>query len=107
MNIMLVIVTERTREIGVRKALGARKRDILKQFLLESVLISVLGGVIGICGGIGLSWLIKHFTELRTFVSAGSIMLSLAFSTGIGIFFGFYPAMRAARLHPIEALARE
>ena len=107
MNIMLVIVTERTREIGVRKALGARKRDILRQFLLESVLISVLGGVIGICGGMGLSSVIKHLTSLRTVVSPGSILLSLAFATAIGIFFGFYPALRAARLHPIEALARE
>ena len=71
------------------------------------VKISVLGGVIGILGGVGLSSLIKHTTELRTFVSVQSIMMSLGFALGIGIFFGFYPALRAARLHPIEALARE
>jgi putative ABC transport system permease protein len=107
MNIMLVIVTERTKEIGLRKALGARGRDILRQFLLEAVLISVLGGVMGVIGGMGLSVLIKALTELETKVSVGSIVLSLGFATAIGVFFGFYPAWRAARLNPIEALARE
>jgi putative ABC transport system permease protein len=107
MNIMLVIVTERTREIGLRKAVGAKSRDILLQFLLEAVLISALGGVIGIAGGMGLSMLIRLVTPLKTAVSLDSVMLSLSFATAIGIFFGFYPATRAARLDPIEALARE
>jgi putative ABC transport system permease protein len=107
MNIMLVIVTERTREIGLRKALGARSKDILKQFLLESVLISVLGGVLGIAGGMGLSAVIGHATELKTVVSAHAIVMSMGFAMGIGVFFGYYPAMRASRLDPIEALARE
>ncbi len=107
MNIMLVIVTERTREIGLRKALGARAQDILRQFLLEAVLISVLGGLLGIAGGMGLSILIRVLTSLKTVVSPGSIVLSLGFATGIGIFFGFYPAFQASRLNPIEALARE
>ncbi len=107
MNIMLVIVTERTREIGLRKALGAKGRDILGQFLLEAVLISVLGGLFGVAGGMGLSVLIKAITPLKTVVSVQSMVISLGFATGIGVFFGFYPALQAARLDPIDALARE
>ena len=104
MNIMLVIVTERTGEIGLRKALGAKNRAILTQFLIESVLISAIGGVLGIAGGAGLGMLISSITPLKTAVSAQSIMLALTCATCVGIFFGFYPAMRAARLDPIQAL---
>jgi len=107
MNIMLVIVTERTREIGIRKAVGARNRDILAQFLLEATLMSLIGGVLGLAGGTGLSFLISTITPLKTAVSINSIILSLSFAAGIGIFFGYYPALRAARLNPIDALAFE
>ena len=107
MNIMLVIVTERTREIGLRKAIGAKNRDILWQFLLEAVLISSMGGLMGIAGGSGLSVLITKITPLKTAVSPQAVMLALGFATAIGVFFGFYPALRAAKMDPIEALARE
>jgi len=107
MNIMLVIVTERTREIGIRKAVGAKSRDILAQFLLEATLMSVIGGLLGLAGGTGLSFLISAITPLKTVVSFQSIVLSLSFAAAIGIFFGYYPALRAARLNPIDALAFE
>jgi putative ABC transport system permease protein len=107
MNIMLVIVTERTREIGLRKAIGARNRDILTQFLLEAVLMSAIGGLLGVLGGSGLSLLISTITPLKTAVSPQSVVLALSFAAGIGIFFGYYPALRAARLDPIEALHTE
>jgi putative ABC transport system permease protein len=107
MNIMLVIVTERTREIGLRKAVGAKNRDILSQFLIEAILMSVLGGLIGIAGGGGLSLLISTLTPLKTVVSLSSIALALSFAAGIGIFFGYYPAVRAARLNPIDSLQFE
>jgi putative ABC transport system permease protein len=107
MNIMLVIVTERTREIGIRKAVGARGRDILTQFLLEATLISVIGGLFGIAGGTGLSLLISALTPLKTVVSPNSVILALSFAAAIGIFFGYYPATRAAKLDPIDALAFE
>jgi putative ABC transport system permease protein len=107
MNIMLVIVTERTREIGVRKAIGARSRDILAQFLLEATLMSLIGGLFGLAGGTGLSYLISSLTPLKTVVSIQSIVISLSFAAAIGIFFGYYPALRASRLNPIEALAFE
>jgi putative ABC transport system permease protein len=104
MNIMLVIVTERTREIGIRKAVGAKSRDILIQFLCEAVLMSALGGGIGIIGGAGLGALVSAITPVKTAVSIWSILLSLSFAAAVGIFFGFYPAYRASRLDPIEAL---
>jgi putative ABC transport system permease protein len=104
MNIMLVIVTERTKEIGLRKSIGAKNRDILRQFLLESVLMSGIGGVLGIAGGEGLGMLISAITPLKTAVSIQAIMLALSCAAGVGIFFGFYPAWRAARLDPIAAL---
>jgi putative ABC transport system permease protein len=107
MNIMLVTVTERTREIGVRKAIGARNRDILRQFLLESILMSGLGGVLGIGVGLGGARLVGWFTQMPTLVQPLSILLSLTVAGSVGIFFGLYPAMRAARLDPIEALRYE
>jgi putative ABC transport system permease protein len=105
MNIMLVTVTERTREIGIRKALGAQRSDILSQFLTEAVLLSLLGGAMGIAFGVGVAQL--QLGPLRLVVSVGSIILSFAVSAAVGIFFGFYPANRAARLTPIEALRYE
>ena len=107
MNIMLVSVAERTREIGTRIAVGARKRDILGQFLLESVVISLAGGLIGIGLGWGGSTLLSHFAGWNTAVSAASVGLAFAFSAGVGIFFGIYPARKAAMLDPIAALHYE
>jgi putative ABC transport system permease protein len=105
MNIMLVTVTERTREIGIRKALGAQRVDILSQFLTEAVLLSLLGGTMGVAFGIGIAHL--QLGPLHLVVSIGSIVLSFTVSALVGIFFGFYPANRAARLTPIEALRYE
>ncbi len=107
MNIMLVSVTERTREIGVRLAVGARSGDILLQFLTEAVTLSVLGGLVGIGTGLAISQLVSAKLGWPTLVSSSSIMLSFAFSGAIGIFFGFYPARKAAQLDPIDALRYE
>jgi putative ABC transport system permease protein len=107
MNIMLVSVTERTREIGVRKALGARQRDVLLQFLIESGLMSTFGGVIGILIGIGVAALITQIFDIPVHVSLGSIMLGIFMACGTGIFFGVYPASKAAKLDPIVALRAE
>jgi len=108
MNIMLVSVTERTREIGIRKAVGARRRDILGQFLLEAVVLSVVGGLVGILAGYGAAQVISPLLGLRrALVTAESVILALAVSIGVGLFFGIYPANRAARLNPIEALRYE
>ena len=107
MNIMLVSVTERTREIGLRMAVGARGRDILGQFLIEAVTLSLIGGVIGIGMGLGGAEALSYFAEWRTLVSARAIALAFGFAAAIGIFFGFYPARKAARLDPIEALRYE
>ncbi len=107
MNIMLVSVTERTREIGLRKAVGARKRDILYQFLTETVTLSLLGGVIGILVGAGISALVNASGLISTVVSAESVALAFGFSAAVGLFFGIYPANRAAGLKPIEALRYE
>jgi putative ABC transport system permease protein len=109
---MLVTVTERTREIGVRKAIGAKERGILLQFLTEAVIMSGLGGMIGVGAGIGLARLIEvatmyTSTPLITEVHLGSILLSLLFSALVGIVFGSYPAWRAARLDPVDALRYE
>ena len=112
MNIMLVSVTERTREIGLRKALGARRRDILVQFLTEATLLSLAGGLIGIALGWGLAVAVEHIaarfgTTLPVVVDAQAVLLATLFSAGVGIFFGFYPANRAAKLEPVEALRYE
>jgi putative ABC transport system permease protein len=107
MNIMLVSVTERTREIGVRMSIGARKRDILSQFLMEAIVLSLLGGLIGIGLGIIGSNLVSTLAGWPTFVTSGSIILSVVFSMVVGIFFGYYPARKASLLHPIDALRYE
>lgn len=107
MNIMLVSVTERTREIGVRKALGATYRVIVMQFLIEAVVISLIGGLIGIVVGIGASKLIATLTSMKTVISMGPILLSFGFSMAIGLIFGLYPARKAAKLNPIDALHYE
>jgi putative ABC transport system permease protein len=110
MNIMLVSVTERIREIGVRLAVGARERDILLQFLIEAVVLSVTGGVIGIIIGVGASRLMKYislFSNITTVVTPESIMLAFFFAASVGIFFGYYPARKASKLDPIEALRYE
>ena len=107
MNIMLVSVTERTREIGLRMAIGARGKDILSQFLVEAITLSLIGGVIGIAFGLAGSELISYFAEWRTLVNVESIALAFGFSALVGVFFGFYPARKAARLDPIDALRYE
>jgi len=107
MNIMLVSVTERTREIGIRKAVGAKNRDILVQFLIESTVLSISGGVLGILFAVAVTLILARFTVLKTNITGMSILLAISFSTVIGLFFGIYPAMRAARLNPIEALRYE
>jgi putative ABC transport system permease protein len=107
MNIMLVSVTERTREIGIRKALGARQKDVLAQFLIESALMSTLGGVIGIIIGVGVAELITLIFGISVSVSLVSVALGLFMATGTGIFFGVYPASKAAKLDPIVALRSE
>jgi len=107
MNIMLVSVTERTREIGIRMAVGARGRDILLQFLIEAVTLSSTGGVLGILLGVGGARLITMIKEWPTLVSPHSIVIAFAFSAAVGVFFGFYPARKAAQLDPIDALRYE
>jgi len=104
---MLVSVTERTREIGLRKAVGARRRDILYQFLTETLVMSILGGIIGILIGWGIATAVSAAGLITTVVSAESIALAFGFSAAIGVFFGLYPANRAAGLKPIEALRYE
>jgi len=107
MNMMLVTVTERTREIGVRKAIGAKNRDILLQFLVEAIVLTGLGGLVGVAFGIGAAQMIPKFTQFSTVIKLTSILLALSFSAAVGIFFGFYPARSAALLDPIEALRYE
>jgi putative ABC transport system permease protein len=107
MNIMLVSVTERTREIGIRMSIGARRSDILQQFLIEAVMLSVLGGIIGVVLGLGSSSVISNLAGWPVFVSPGSVSLAFVFSALVGVFFGFYPARKAASLSPIEALRYE
>ena len=107
MNIMLVAVTERTREIGVRKAMGAPRKAILTQFLVESVVLTAVGGVIGIGLGAGISWIIHAASKLPTFVSMWSVITGIFFASLVGVFFGIYPAMRASRLDPVDSLRYE
>lgn len=112
MNIMLVTVAERTREIGLRKAIGARERDIRNQFLFESVMVSGLGGILGVALGVGVALLIPYLaklsgTEFTTLVEWKSIAIALGVSVAVGVFFGYYPASRAARMDPVEALRYE
>jgi putative ABC transport system permease protein len=107
MNIMLASVTERTREIGIRRAIGAKRSQIIMQFLIETVVLSGLGGIVGILVGISIPWAITKLTDMPTIVPMYSIVLSLGISMTIGIVFGLYPAMRAANLDPIEALRHE
>ncbi len=107
MNIMLASILERTREIGVRRAIGARRRDILKQFLVEAITISFLGGLIGVVFGFGISRLVALYADWNTIVTSSSIAMSFGVSASVGLIFGIYPALRAARLDPIEALRYE
>lgn len=104
MNIMLVSVTERTREIGIRMAIGARQRDILLQFLLEAIMISIVGCLIGIAIGVGGAVLVGIFTQAEIIISTDSVLIAFSVAASIGVFFGFYPARKAAMLNPIEAL---
>ncbi|HCJ78450.1 MAG TPA: ABC transporter permease, partial [Desulfotomaculum sp.] len=107
MNIMLVSVTERTREIGIRLALGARRKDILKQFLIEAIVLCLAGGLLGIIIGAGGSMLVARLAKWPPLISFGTVLIAFAFSAAIGIFFGLYPAGRAAKMNPIEALRQE
>ena len=107
MNIMLVSVTERTREIGLRLAVGARPRDILGQFLIEATTLATTGGAIGVALGVGTAQAIASAAGWPALVSPNAILIAGVFSALVGIFFGFYPAQRAAQLDPIEALRRE
>ena len=107
MNIMLVSVTERTREIGIRQAVGASPSDIRWQFLTEALLMSLVGGLIGVLAGVGGSWLFGEAGGMRTVIVPISILLAFSSAAAVGIFFGYYPANKAAQLDPIEALRHE
>jgi putative ABC transport system permease protein len=111
MNIMLVSVTERTREIGIRKAVGARRKDILSQFLIEAIVVSLSGGILGIVIGAGISRLVSQIEmngqRIPSIVAPEAVMLAFSVSAAVGLFFGIYPAMRASRLNPIDALRYE
>jgi putative ABC transport system permease protein len=107
MNVMLATVTERTREIGIRRALGAKRRHIVTQFLVETVVLSVGGGLLGVAVGLGIPLLVEHFADMRTIVTATAPLLAFAISAGVGVVFGLYPAWRAAHMDPVEALRHE
>jgi putative ABC transport system permease protein len=107
MNIMLVSVTERTREIGIRMAIGANRRAILLQFLLEAMMICFMGGMMGVLFGVGGAWLVSKLVDMLIVITLGMILLAFAFASGVGIFFGFYPARKAASLKPVDALRYE
>ncbi|GHS94348.1 multidrug ABC transporter substrate-binding protein [Planctomycetales bacterium] len=107
MNIMLVTVRERTKEIGIRKAIGARDRDVLRQFLLEALMMCFIGGLLGVAAGVGSSYLLDRYSTHRTVVELYSLVLSLGVASSVGVFFGYYPASRAAKLNTIDALRYE
>jgi putative ABC transport system permease protein len=107
MNIMLVSVTERTREIGIRMAIGARPGNVLSQFLVEAIMLSVMGGLIGIGLGLGIAFSLPKIAGWASVVTGGSIALAFGFSVLIGVFFGYYPARKASQLNPIDALRYE
>jgi putative ABC transport system permease protein len=107
MNLMLTTVTERTREIGLRKAIGAKGKDISTQFLFESVALTFIGGILGVILGVVISWAVEKFFGTTTVVSEFSVLLSFGVSAAIGIVFGYYPARRASKLNPIQALRYE
>ena len=107
MNIMLVSVTERTREIGIRQAVGAAPGNIRLQFLIEALVLSLVGGLIGVAAGVGGSWVFGQTSDMRTVVAFESILLAFGSAATVGVFFGFYPANKASQLDPIEALRHE
>jgi putative ABC transport system permease protein len=107
MNVMLATVTERTREIGIRRALGAKKKHIIQQFLVESGVLSALGGVVGVVLGIGLPHLIENLFEQKTIILPPHVLLAFGISAAVGVVFGIYPAWRAANMDPVEALRHE
>lgn len=107
MNIMLASVTERTREIGIRRALGAKRRGIIVQFLIETILLSGAGGVIGVCLGIAIPGVITFFAPMKTIVTLWSPLIAFSISAMVGVVFGIYPAIRAANMDPVEALRHE
>ena len=107
MNIMLVSVTERTREIGVRKAIGAKRRDILSQFLMEALFLSLVGGLLGVAFGVIGSTLVSQMNDWKVVIAPETTIMAFSFSALVGVFFGFYPALKASKLNPIEALRYE
>jgi len=107
MNIMLVSVTERTREIGIRMAVGASSADVLTQFLIEALVLSLVGGLLGVTLGIGGAAGLAYFANWPLAISPAMVLLAFAVSAGVGVFFGYYPALKASRLDPIEALRYE
>ena len=107
MNIMLVSVRERTREIGIRKSIGARSRDILSQFLVESVILSLVGGLVGVVVGVAATYAISTFADWSVSLDPGTMVIAVGFSVAIGVIFGVWPARQAARLDPISALRHE